>query len=67
MESGIHVERWDGKQVKKCLELSGLLRVGGNVDEGARAVLGEGLFQFGDGFDQAVVAHAVPGERVRSV
>ena len=31
MESGVNVESRDGKQVKKCLELGGLLWVGGHV------------------------------------
>ena len=36
---------------------------GGHVDEGARAVLSEGLLQAGDGFDLAI-AHAIGGKRV---
>ena len=40
-----------------------LARSGGHVDEGSRAVVGEGIFQTGDGFNLAI-AHAVRDEWV---
>ena len=41
-----------------------LARAGGHVDESARLVSGEGLFQAGDSFDLAI-AHAIRSERMR--